>query len=340
MKKGYAVVLIISFCLVFCLVCDTPSHAQSKAISLKFSTFFPAPHKKAILLTEFGKELEKRTNGRVKVEVYPGGILTPPAQTFDNVMKGIADGGESVLSYTPGRFPLMEVVDLPLGIPEASTGTKMTMALYKKFKPKELDGVHMLYFWSCGPKMVCTKQPVDALEKLKGLKLRGTGVETAVIETLGATPVGMSMGEAYDAVSKGVVNGLFIPRESLEGFKHAEVVNYCTPFESAPLSTGYMFMNKKKYDALPKDIQLIIDKLGNEWADREGTLWDEMDASGAKFFAQKGGKVITLSQEENARWKKQTEPLLNAYVEKMKAKGLPGKEALKFCEDFVKKPVK
>jgi TRAP-type C4-dicarboxylate transport system substrate-binding protein len=92
-----------------------PVFGQPKPIELTYSNFFPAPHNNSVLSVEWGKEVEKRTNGRVKVTVFPGGILTPAAQCYDGVVKGLSDVGLSVLGYTRGRFPLTEVLDLPLG---------------------------------------------------------------------------------------------------------------------------------------------------------------------------------------------------------------------------------
>ncbi|PIX21086.1 MAG: C4-dicarboxylate ABC transporter substrate-binding protein, partial [Deltaproteobacteria bacterium CG_4_8_14_3_um_filter_51_11] len=113
-------VLKCGFCL-FCvliagwMLSTTPVFGQAKPIELAYSNFFPAPHKNAVLSVEWGKEIEKRTNGRVKVTVFPGGTLTPAAQCYDGVVKGLSDVGMSVMGYTRGRFPLTEVIDLPLG---------------------------------------------------------------------------------------------------------------------------------------------------------------------------------------------------------------------------------
>ena len=84
-------------------------------VKLNYSNFFPAPHKNSVLATEWGKEIEKRTNGKVQMTMFYGGTLTPPDKCYDGVVKGISDIGISVLSYTMGKFPLCEVLDLPLG---------------------------------------------------------------------------------------------------------------------------------------------------------------------------------------------------------------------------------
>ena len=107
---------------------------------LNYSVFFPAPHKNAVLATEWAKEIEKRTGGKVQITVFPGGTLTPADKCYDGVVKGLSDIGFSVLAYTRGKFPLTEVADLPVGAKSALASTKLINEFYKKFKPKELDG--------------------------------------------------------------------------------------------------------------------------------------------------------------------------------------------------------
>ena len=87
-----------------------PAFGQTK---LAYSVFFPGPHKMAVLAVEWGKEIEKRTEGKVKVSVFPGGTLTPADQCYDGVVRGISDIGMSLFAYTRGKFPLTEVVDFP-----------------------------------------------------------------------------------------------------------------------------------------------------------------------------------------------------------------------------------
>ena len=113
MKKHVVTVVII---LAFMLSMNAVAFkANAQTVTLRYSNFFPAPHRNSMLADEWCKEIEKRTNGKVKFTYFPGATLTPAAQTYDSVEKGIADVGLSVLGYTMGKFPLTEVIDLPLG---------------------------------------------------------------------------------------------------------------------------------------------------------------------------------------------------------------------------------
>ena len=336
MRKFLVPVVVVSvFALIVCLM-PSGSYAQ-KAISLNYSNFFPAPHKNSILADQWCKEVEKRTNGKVKITYFPGGTLTPAAQTYENVIKGIADIGFSVLGYTRGRFPMMGLIDLPLGYKSALVTTKMANEYYKKFKPKELDSVHVLYFHCHGPGILHTKKPVAKLEDMKGMKIRAQGTVVPIVQALGGAPVGATMPETYDALRTGVVDGSMAPYEALKGWKWGEVINSTTEnYGSAYSVVQFVVMNKQKWDSLPPDVQKVIEQVNVEWIEKQGKLWDEIDREGKDFSVKRGNKVITLSKEEDAKWAAKVKPVIDSYVADLKSKSLPGDEGLKFCLDYLK----
>ena len=145
-------------------------------------------------------------------------------------------------------------------------------------------------------------------------------------------------GETYDALSRGVVDGSMAPIEALHGWKWGEVVKFTTENFGSSYSTGFfVVMNKEKWNALPPDIQKTIETVNDEWIDKTGKMWDEIDRLGKEFTLKLGNKIISLSKEEDGRWAMAVKPLLDEYVNNMKAKGLPGEEALKFCQDYLKR---
>ncbi len=333
--KKVLLVMAGAYVFFFLLTCSL-SFAQEKTITLNLSNMFPPENKNSVLMDQWCKEVEKRTNGKVKVTQFYGGTLTPPAQTYAGVIKGIADIGVSFASYTKGRFPLSEVIDLPLGYKNGYVATKMANEFYDKFKPEEFDEVKVLFFSTSPPHMVFAKKAVNNLEDLKGLKIRSTGTSALVVQALGGAPVAMPMGEAYDSLSKGVVQGIVCPYEPMKGWKLAEVVSHCTEYGSAYVNAMFVVMNKGKWNSLPADVQKVMVEINKEWIEKQGKLWDEANAEGKEFFIQKGGKIVILSNEENKLWAEKTRPILDGYVTEMKSKGRPAAEALKFCIDYLK----
>ena len=309
----------------------SPAYGQAKPIELNYSIFFPAPHKNAVLSTEWAKEIEKRTDGRVKITMFYGGTLTPADKCYDGVVKGISDIGFSVLAYTRGKFPLTEVADLPVGMKSGLVATKVINDYYKKFKPKEFDEVQVMYLHGHGPGILHTKKEVKTIEDVKGMKIRCTGMAAKIVEKLGGTPVAMPMGETYDALSRGVVDGSMAPHEALQGWKWGEVVKFTTECFGASYSSGmFVVMNKNKWNALPPDIQKIIEKVNEEYIEKQGKTWDEIDKVGKDFTIARGNKIISLSQDEDTKWQKAVKPILDEYKKNMQGKGLPGQDVLSF----------
>ncbi len=332
--KFFLLFFVVSICLI-----SMPdlAGAQQKVITLNFSNFFPAQHKNSILADAWCKEVEKRTQGKVKITYFAGGTLTPAAQTYDNVVKGIADIGESVFAYTRGKFPLIEVFDLPLGYKNGVQATGLVNAFYAKFQPKELDEVKVLFLHAHGPGILHSKIPIAKLEDMKGKKIRATGLAAKIVQALGAAPVGTTMPETYDALRTGVAEGAMAPIEALQGWKWGEVVSSTTQnFGSAYTASMFVVMNKAKWNSLPPDVQKVMEDVSKEWIVKQGQTWDEIDKEGYEFTKKRGNKIIALSKEEDARWAAAVKPILDEYVKNMKAKGLPGEEALKFCIDYLK----
>ena len=327
--------MLLGCLLVFCLsLFASAAFAQTKPFDLSYSVMMPALHRNSVLAAEWSKEVERRTNGRVKITLFYGGTLTPPDKCYSGVVNGISDIGMSVLSYTAGKFPLTEVIDLPLGYKSGEQATKVINEYYRKFRPKELDDVKVLYLHAHGPGFLMTKKLIRTLEDLKGMKIRSSGTIAKIVSHLGATAVAMPIGDTYDAVSRGVVDGLMSPYEVLDGFRMAEVVKYVTEDYGASYSLAFFIaMNKARWNALPPDIQQTIEKINEEWIKKTGVSWDEIDRRGREVGQQKGVHSTSLSKEENEKWARAVRPMLDEYVKDKKAKGLPADEALKFCLD-------
>jgi TRAP-type C4-dicarboxylate transport system substrate-binding protein len=330
--------VVLGVSMIVLLFSSSYVFGQAKPIELSYSHQYPASHKSAILATEWAKEIETRTNGRVKITVYPGNTLTPADKNYQSVVNGVSAIGSSTLGYTRGRFPIMEVIDLPLGYKSANAAVQLANEVYNKYKPKELDDTKVMYFFAHGPGFFQTKKAINKLEDFKGMKLRCTGLSAKVVSALGGTPVAMPMPETYDAISRGIVEGSVGPMEALYGWKLAEVIKFTDQnYGSAFSAAFYVVMNKEKWNSLPPDVQKIIEAVNTEWIPRAGKVWDDIDKEGTDFTLKQGNKIITYSKEETERWAKAVRPLLDEYVKNAKDKGLPGDDVLKFCLDRTSK---
>ena len=324
MSKRFLTVAALIFAIT------APATYASAKITLTYSNLFPPSHVHSKLAEAWCQEVEKRTNGEVTVQYFPGQTLTKGNQAYDGVVNGISDIGMSLLAYTRGRFPVMEVVDMPLGYPSGKTATAVINEVYQELKPKELDDVAVMYLSGHGPGLVnSTSKPIRTMEDMKGLKFRATGLAAKIVKALGGTPVAMPMPETYPSLQKGVVDGALYPHEANKGWKLGEVTKYTTEnLSMAYTSTFFVVMNKGKWNSLSPAAQKAIKGINVEWTEKTATAWDEIDEEGKKFGASIGREIITLSPEESARWKKAVQPIMQEYVAGSKAKGFDGQKAL------------
>ncbi len=304
-------------------------------VTLTYSNFFPPTHVQSKMAEEWIKEVEKRTNGKVKIDYFPGNTLTSAKQCYDGVVQGISDIGMSALAYSKGRFPVMAVVDLPLGYKTGVAASNVANKVYEKFKPAELDDVEVMYFHAHGPGVLNTRgKPVRKLEDMKGLKLRATGNSAQVVKALGGTPVAMSMPDSYQSIQKGIVDGGIYPMETNKGWNMAEVVDYCTlSYPAGYTTTFFVVMNKDRWNALPKDVQDTIRQVNKEWIGKHGQAWDHSDEVGREFFLEQKNELIELDPAESKRWKDAMQPIMDDYVKQMNDKKLNGDEILSFTKE-------
>jgi len=337
MKKRWFAMLAMTILTAITLLPLFGGGDAQAATTLTYSVFFPPSHGQAKAGESWAREIEKRTNNQVKINVLAGGVLTPADQCFDGALKGISDIGMSCFAYTRGRFPVMEVLDLPMGYPNGRVATRVANEFFKKFLPKELEGVKLLYIHAHGPGLLHTKQPVTTLEQLKGMKIRSTGLSAKVAEALGAVPVAMPQGQTYEALQKGVVEGTFAPIETLKGWKQADVIKSTTDCSDIGYTTAmFVVMNLKKWNSLPADVRKVMEEVSAQWIDIHGKAWDQLDQDGREYTLSLGNKIVPLSAEENGRWKKAVRPIIDDYIKEVSAKGLPAEKAVKEVENLIK----
>jgi len=327
--------LILAF---FSILMVIPSSSTAKTTTLKYANFFPPTHIQSKLAESWIKEVEKRTEGRVKIEYYPGGSLLKPKQMYDGVVDGISDIGFSVLAYTRGRFPVTGAIDLPFGYTSGVVATQVANDLYNTMKPTEFDDTKLMYLHAHGPGFIHTRdKAITKLEDLKGLRIRSTGMSAEAVKALGATPVAMSMSDAYQSLQKGVVDGSAYPLEANKGWKMGEVTKYAVcVYPVAYTTTFFITMNKDKWAALDKKDQDAIEAINKEWSVKHGEAWDTSDLAGFRFFMEQGGQANGLPAKEVERWKKAVAPVIDKYAEGLNKKKIDGAKVIKTIRDSLK----
>jgi TRAP-type C4-dicarboxylate transport system substrate-binding protein len=307
-------------------------------IELRYSVFFSSVNRQFAPTVLWAKMVETRTNGRVRITISDNGSLTPPERCYEGVVKGNSDLGVAYFAHTPGRFPLLEGLDLPLGYPSGAVATRVAMELTEKYKAAEVADTHLLYVYSSGPGLLASKKPVRTLDDVKGMKIRTAALQGKIASALGGTPVDVPWNTTYDGLRWDIVDATLCPMETLVRLRLGEVISSITETPAiAYSSTLFVTMNLKKWQSLPPDIQEVFTAVSREWAAKHGQAWDQADAAGRAFVEGLNREIISLSPEEQQRWKQAARPVLDAYVKATNDKGLPGEQFLKDAQDLIAK---
>ena len=333
----FAAVVVIGCLLTGSLSCSKSPEGE-QAIELSYSVFFPPSHIQCQTAQAWADEIVKRTDGKVKINVYAGGTLTKAPQCYEGVVSGVSDIGMSCFAYTRGRFPLLEGLDLPLGYPNGLVATQVATEMVRKYQPEEVADVHVLYIHAHGPGILASRKPVRSLDDLAGLKVRATGLSSKIVESLGGTPIAMSQPETYEALQKGVVEATFCPIETLKGWKQGEVIESITETSVIGYTTSmFVVMNKAAWDKLGPELQKVFTEVSDEWVAKHGQAWDQADREGQAFIEELQREVITLDETEQQRWQAAVRPVLDAYVAAATGKNLPGEQFLADLQALIAK---
>jgi len=325
MRPRHILPLVLTLLFAGMILAPTPA-VSAEAIKLTYANFPPAPTFPCVQMEHWAKEVEKRTGGKVKVQTFPGGTLLPAKNIFDGVISGLADIGNFAMSYQPGRFPVSEAVDLPFGFTSAKVASLTLFDLIEKYKPKEFEKVKILTLFTCPPTNFMTKTPVKSLADLKGMELRVAGTNAEVVKRLGGIPVAMPQSETPEAIQKGVVKGMVSSMEILQDFKFAAYTPYAT-VANLPVVTFAVVMNKEKWNSLPPDVKKVLDDMRQEQALWTGTYVDNHVAEALAWSKKNyGHQVFALPAADVETVKSLLQPMVDDYVKRVSAAGLPAKQ--------------
>lgn len=333
MKKVLLWTVISVFLTGVVLGLSAPTMAQD-TINLRLSSFVPPMHfMNKRILEPWIKTVEERTHGKLKIKIYAGGALGKPQDQYNMAVRGVADITWGILAYTPGRFPLVTVMELPFMSPNAEIGSRMVQRLFDSGLLKEEFKDVKLLALAMPPTMDLhsNKGLAKRLEDLKGMKIRTPSAMIGkLIKKWGGVPVAMPAPEVYLSLERGVIDSIFFDPLTLMGMRCNEVTKYHT---RVGISTTVVFfaMNKKVWDKLPPDMQKVMDELTGEYwaADLNGVIADRAVLGVLKKLKEGGHTIYPLPPEELKKWQKASASAYDEWLEAMNQKGLAGEKVLR-----------
>ncbi|MEM0909198.1 MAG: TRAP transporter substrate-binding protein [Pseudomonadota bacterium] len=332
-----------TFCavlLTMALGVALPAHAQDHTLRIH-SFGSPTSLDHTAHLDRWAETVEEQSGGRIAVEVYPamqlGGRASDLVQQLED---GVVDIIWTLPGFTPGRFPGAQGLELPfMNTGKSASMSPAAMEFIEGHLGKEFEGIKVIAVHATDGSLIHTiDDPIESLDDFEGKRLRVAGRFIGeAVKGLGATPVGIAFPEVYEALSRNQVDGMLINWAITDPMRFYEVTSYHTdePLYQSMLMT---LMSQSSYDALPEDLQKVIDdNSGIEYATRMGEIWDTATDPARQKAIGNGNTVVSLSDEERAKWKEAVTPAYTAWIETMNGEGYDGEALFKTLQDITAK---
>ncbi len=324
----------------------TLSGLAQQSVTLKFHTFM-APQSNVWLTMHkaWMDKVEKDSGGRIKFEGYPAMQLGgTPVQLYDQAKDGVVDIIWTLPGNTAGRFPRVEVFELPFMMNNAEATSRAYWEYVQTVAQDEFKDTQVLALQVHGPGMFHTKDKlIKTADDLRGQKMRGpTRQITKMLGYLGATPVGMPLPQIPDSLSKGTIDGCVIPWEVVPSVKVHELTRFHSEFDPAGgalyTTTFVMAMNKAKYNSLAPDLKKVIDaNSGIETSAWLGKVQQGNDAVGRKAAVDRKNTIHTISAADAQEFKRKARLVEVEWVEDMNKRGFDGKKLLETARTLIEK---
>ena len=320
------------------------SVANAQDVTLKVHHFLPASsYASTMFIQPWCEKIAKDSGNRLKCQIYPSMQLGgTPGQLYDQVRDGVVDVVWTLPGYTPGRFPLSEVFELPFMMTNPEATSKALWDFNTQQAAAEFKDVHPIAFHVHGPGVFHMREkPIRTMADLKGLKVRApTRQTTRFLTALGATPVAMPVPQVSESVAKGVIDGAVVPYEVVPSVKLQEITKFHSetdPADNAFYTSTFVFaMNRGRYDSLPPDLKKVIDaNSGQAFSGQVGRAFSQADAEGKKLVPASSINVIPAAELEN--WKKAAQSVTDQWIADVNARGANGKQLLETAKALIAK---
>lgn len=308
----------------------TPALAET--VTLKFNS--PAPPPSFLHSNVFKpwiENVEKASNGTLKIQLFMGGTLGNFNVNYDRVVDGVADIGFILTSLAGGKFKKLDVAELPFQSKDSVEAAYSLWNVYAKgLVDDEFDKVKPLAIWTFPNAALHTKTKITTVNDVKGMRLATSNVSTSkIVELLGGVPVTFSPADTYEVISRGTASGTLMPFTGMRIFKVSAVTSFHLD-EPLGAATALMFINKQKYDSLPPEAKAALDKYS--YLPLSELTGKAVDADWAQARASVEKGVTVLSPEEEKKWETITKPIVAEWTRSVPQ----GAIVLKAFQDGVK----
>lgn len=287
--------------------------AQAADVNLTFSHWIPATHPLQVTGFEpWAKSINKDSDGRIKITIYPSQQLGAAADHYDMTRDGVVDIGFVNPGYTPGRFPILSAGELPFLISNGKGGSRALDEWYQPYAKKEMKDVYVCMVFAQQPGTLHGKSGrLEVPGDLKGKNVRPADATLArMVTSVGGASVQVAAPEIRELLAKGGADITASPWGSLFTFgldsivkSHLDMPLYVTNFA--------IVMNKARFESMaPKDQKVIADHCTPKWAEKMASGWADFEAAGRQKIIDEGGHTLYKPTPDEVKlWKDAAAPL-------------------------------
>jgi TRAP-type C4-dicarboxylate transport system substrate-binding protein len=294
------------------------SYAQDKKVTLKLSYWVPPSHLLTPGYKDWADSVKEASNGSITVTMFPSSQLGSANDHYDMVKRGIADFGLINPGYTPGRFPVIGVVDLPFTSVNSAKASPAMTRWYKKYAEKEMPDIMVCHVFSHEPGTVHSKKKIQVPADVKGLNLRtGPQAMANYVTSMGGNSIQVPVMEAFETLKRGLADGLMVTWDALThpAFKFGQVTEYSL---DAPLFTSSFVhgINRAAYDGMSDAQKKVInDHCTPEWSARVYKYWNEDLVKREDEIRKSDRKITKINPAEVDEWRRAAEPVVATWKE-------------------------
>jgi TRAP-type C4-dicarboxylate transport system substrate-binding protein len=319
--------------------------AQAQEVTLRLHHFLPAvSNVHRHFLQPWVQKVQQDSGGRLRIQIFPSMQLGgAPPQLYDQARDGVVDIVWTLPGYTAGRFPRVEVFELPfVAHQKAAPNSRAAQEFSQMHLREEFREVHPICVWAHDGGLIHARREVRTMEDLRGLKLRfPSRMNGEALRALGAAPIGMPVPQVPEALTQGAIDGCVVPWEVVPSIKVHELVRNHTEIPGSPTLYTAVFilaMNRAKYEALPPDLKRVLDaNSGIPAAEMAAKVWDEQGPIVEQMVRRRGNNVVAISEEEKARWQRTCQPVIDGWVASMRERGVDGAKLLEDARALIAK---
>ena len=322
----------LTFLSAVALAAATCSAVAQEQTTLRLAHWLPATHPvQTTGIEPWVKSIEEASEGRIKIQIFPGQQLGAAPDHYDMVRDGVADISYVNPGYNAGRFPIFELTGVPF---ETNSGPKAGKAIHKwyqgAYSDAEMGDIHLCLVNPHEPGRFHTQKAINVPDDVKGLSVRPAHATMArYVEILGGSSVQVPAPEAREALARGVADAITLPYVEIMAFGIDKITKYHTdlPFY---VSAQILMLNPAMYDGLSEEDRKVIDAhCTPDWSQKFSQGWADLDVGAReKIMSDSEHEVYSPSAEEERLWRESAQPVIAAWEKDAGASGFDPAEIL------------